>query len=79
LSPLMAPQVAMAAETPQMDTAEERMTANSLSTLSLPASQKQEYQTANTTPRAWRMPSRPACRISGSRMPAPMSTSPVLM
>ena len=44
MSPWIAPQVAIAAETPQIATDEESMAAKSSSTLSLRASQKQTYQ-----------------------------------
>ena len=65
MSPWMAPQAAMAAETPQMDTAVASIAANSSSTFSFRASQKQEYQTTETTSSACRMPRAPAWRISG--------------
>ncbi len=79
MSPLMAPQAAIAAETPQIDTAVESMAANSSSTRSFRDSQKQEYQTTNTTSTACTMPSAPACNTSWNRRLAPRMTSPVLM
>jgi hypothetical protein len=75
----MAPHAAMAAETPQIETAVDSMAANSSSTRSLRASQKHEYQTTNTTRTACMMPSAPACSTSMNRRPAPSTTRPVLM
>src|SRR5262245_3100553 len=75
----MAPQAAIAADTPQIDTAVDSMSANSSSTLSLRHSQKHEYQTTNTTSSACTIPSTPACTTSLNKRPAPSTTSPVLM
>ena len=79
MSPLIAPQAAIAADTPQIDTAVESMAANSSSTRSLRASQKHEYQTTNTTSSACTMPSAPACSTSWNNRLAPRMTRPVLM
>ncbi len=79
MSPWMAPQAAIAAETPQIETAVESMTESSSSTFSFRASQKQKYQTAETTSTACAMPRAPAWTISRNRMLAPRITSPVLM
>ncbi len=79
MSPLIAPQAAIAADTPQIDTAVESMAANSSSTRSFRDSQKQEYQTTNTTSSACTMPSAPACNTSWNSRLAPRMTSPVLM
>ena len=75
----MAPQAAIAADTPQMETAVDSMTASSSSTRNFFASQNEAYHTATTTPIACRMPSAPACSTSPKRMVAPMITRPVLM
>ena len=79
MSPWIAPQAAIAAETPQIDTAVESMTENSSSTFSFRASQKQKYQTAETTSSACAIPRAPACTISRKRMLEPRMTRPVLM
>jgi hypothetical protein len=79
LSPRIAPQAAIAAETPQIDTAVDSITASSSSTFSRRASQKQKYQTTETTATACAMPSAPAWTISRKRTLAPRTTSPVLM
>ena len=68
----------MAAETPQIETAEARMAANSSSTCEAVAIQQQRYQITETTKTAWTMPYAPACMIS-PRIPAPRITRPVLM
>ena len=78
MSPLIAPQAAIAADTPQIDTAVESIAANSSSTLSFLASQKHEYQTTNTTSTACVMPSAPACSTSEKISEAPRMTRPVL-
>ncbi len=75
----MAPHAAIAAETPQIETAEASMTENSSSTRSRLDIRKQRYQTTRTTARAWTTPSRPARRISPKRTLVPRMTSPVLM
>src|SRR5688572_9030035 len=69
----------MAAETPQMDTAVDSITASSSSTRSRLASQNDTYQTTMTTPIACRRPRMPAWTTSEKRIVAPMSTRPVLM
>ena len=79
MSPWIAPQAAIAAETPQIDTAVDSIAANSSSTRSFRHSQKQAYQTTNTTSTACTMPSAPACSTSWNSRPEPRMTSPVLM
>ena len=79
LSPAIAPQVAIAADTPQMATDEDSIAAKSSSTLSFLASQKQKYHTTNTTMTACRMPRAPYCRTSSSSNDVPRMTSPVLI
>src|SRR5690606_26238156 len=63
-SPLIAPEVAMAADTPQIETALEIIIVNSSSTLNLRHSQKAKYHTDNTTMSDWTNPNDPAVRIS---------------
>jgi len=75
----MAPQVAIAAETPQIATEDESIAAKSSSTLSFLAIQKQMYQTTTTTKTACRIPSTPAWITSMKSNPAPRITRPVLM
>ena len=69
----------MAAETPQMETALERMAAKLSSIPILRQSQKLKYQTTITTRMDWSMPRAPAARMSLKRMVAPMRMRPVLM
>ena len=78
-SPLIAPQVAMAAETPQIDTALASMTPISLSSFILEASQNVKYQTEKTTTTLWAIPKKPAFMISPNSTEVPSSTSPILM
>lgn len=52
LSPLMTPQVAIAAETPQIDTELDSMVAISSSTFMRRETQKAKYQTRKTTIKA---------------------------
>jgi len=78
LSPLMAPAVAMAAETPQIDTPLASIVANSSSTFIFRAIQKVKYHTATTTMTAWISPKEPAERISPNKMVEPSKTRPVL-
>src|SRR5262245_3300120 len=75
----MAPHAAIAAETPQIDTAVDSITASSSSTRKRDASQNETYQTTMTTPSACTRPRTPACTTSENRIVAPMSTRPVLM
>ena len=76
-SPLMAPADAMAAETPQMETALEIIIASSSSIPIFLHSQKAKYQTAMTTSRACIKPSDPALRISPKMMLVPNKTNPI--
>src|SRR5690606_2090961 len=68
-SPCMAPHVAMAAETPQIETALEIMIPNSSSILNFLASQYVKYHTTTTTTSAWMRPSEPACMTSPKIIP----------
>ena len=79
LSPLMAPQVAIAADTPQIDTALASIMPISLSSFSFLASQKVKYQTVKTTTTAWSIPKAPAFRISPNRTDVPSRIRPILM
>ena len=76
---MIAPQVAMAAETPQIDTALASMTPISLSSFILEASQNVKYQTEKTTTTLWAIPKKPAFMISPNSTEVPSSTSPILM
>ena len=75
----MAPHVAIAADTPQIDTADDSIVASSSSTFSRLASQKQNVQTLMTTASACPMPRRPAWTSSENSTLAPRMTSPILM
>src|SRR5690606_7061988 len=77
-SPLMAPDVAIAADTPQIDTALEIIIVSSSSTLNFRHSQNANYHTDNTTMSDWTSPSEPALRISEKITRVPNSTSPIL-
>src|SRR5882757_9788320 len=79
LSPLMAPAATIAAETPQMDTAEARMIPNSSSTFSFLLSHSEKNQTAVTTITAWTIPGSPAFIRSEDNIVVPRITSPVLI
>ena len=76
---MIAPQVAMAADTPQIDTALDSITPISSSTFILRASQKVKYHTLNTTTMPCRIPKNPASKISPNSTDVPSSTSPILM
>ena len=71
--------VAIAADTPQIDTALDSIVANSSSTRSFRANQKENVQTLTTTTSACAIPRSPARAMSSTRIPAPSTTSPVLM
>src|SRR5690606_8398455 len=77
-SPLMAPEVAMAADPPQMDTALEIIIVSSSSTLNLRHSQNAKYHTDKTTMSDCTKPSDPAVRISEKMTLVPNSTNPIL-
>src|SRR5512133_1865161 len=79
LSPLMAPQVAMAADTPQIETAEASMVDISESIFIFLAIQKAMYQTEITTSSAWISPKEPAFIMLVKSTEVPSSTSPILM
>src|SRR5690606_29056104 len=74
---LMAPDVAMAADTPQMETAEESIIAISWSIFNFLQSQKAKYQTDNTTTNAWISPKPPAFTILLKITVVPNSTKPI--
>src|SRR5690606_3104797 len=76
-SPLIAPEVAIAAETPQIDTALEIIMVNSSSTFSLRHSQKAKYHTDNTTMSDCTNPRDPAFSISEKMTRVPKSTKPI--
>ena len=78
LSPLIAPAVAIAADTPQIETALESIVAYSSSTLSLRETQNVKYHTVTTTITACKRPNVPAVIISLNRIVAPSRTSPIL-
>src|SRR5690606_15292110 len=76
-SPCIAPDVAMAAETPQMDTALDNIKPNSSSIINFLHSQKEKYHTDNTTTKDWMRPSEPALRISEKITFVPSNTKPI--
>src|SRR5690554_4714150 len=76
-SPLIAPEVAMAADTPQIDTALEIIIVSSSSTFSLRHSQNAKYQTESTTMSDCNSPSEPALRISEKITFVPSNTKPI--
>src|SRR5688572_16730910 len=76
-SPLIAPEVAIAADTPQIDTALDIIMVSSSSTFNFLQTQYAKYQTDNTTTSAWISPSEPAFRISVNITPVPSSTNPI--
>ena len=77
-SPLMAPADAMAAETPQMETALEIIMDNSSSIPIFLQSQKAKYHTATTTSNAWMKPRDPAFKMSPKMILLPNKTNPIL-
>src|SRR5690554_5702302 len=79
-SPLMAPLVAIAADTPQMETELERSIDISLSILNARVDiQKLKYQTEKTTMIACTIPKAPARIISLKRMELPKITKPAFI
>src|SRR5690554_2604589 len=79
-SPLIAPLVAMAAYTPQMETELERSIDISLSILNIRVEiQKLKYQTEKTTMMACTIPKAPARMISLNRMELPKITKPAFI
>ena len=79
LSPLMTPQVAMAADTPQMDTAEESIVLISGSTFIFFPTQNAKYHTENTTIRDCASPNAPDSSTSLKRIVEPRQMMPILM
>src|SRR5437764_1419548 len=69
----------MAAETPQMETADAKITPNSSSTFNKRESHNEKNHTADTTTTACNMPGKPACMMSVNRILVPKITSPVLI
>src|SRR6478609_8643468 len=75
-SPLIAPAVAMAADTPHIDTALESMNVSSSSIFNFRQIQYERYQTEKTTTTAWINPSDPAFKMSEKITEVPKSTKP---
>ena len=75
----MTPQVAIAADTPQIETALESIVPISGSTFIFFPTQKQKYHTVNTTMRDWASPKAPDFIISPKRMVEPRQMMPTLM
>src|SRR5690349_18894252 len=75
----MAPQATIAADTPQIDTADASMTANSSSTFNFLLSHMANIQTTATTTNACNMPGKPALTISVNKILVPNITNPVLI
>src|ERR1700712_1035146 len=79
LSPLIAPAATMAADTPQMETADANITPNSSSIFNNRDSHIEKNHTAATTTTACKMPGIPACIMSVNKMLVPRITNPVLI
>src|SRR5690606_37610167 len=77
-SPSIAPDVAIAEETPQMDTALEIIKPISSSTFSFLHNQKAKYQTENTTTSDCTSPRVPALSISPNMIDVPSRINPIL-
>src|SRR6186997_3272276 len=77
VSPLIAPAVAMAADTPQIETALEIIMVKSSSTFNFLQSQYAKYHTLITTINAWINPKEPAFRISEKIILVPKRTNPI--
>ena len=75
----MTPQVAMAADTPQMETALDSIVPISGSTFIFFPTQKQKYHTVNTTINDWASPYAPDFIISPNRMVEPRQMMPTLI
>src|SRR5688572_24047968 len=73
----MAPDVAIAADTPQIETALEIIIRSSSSTFNFLQTQKAKYQTDSTTIKACNSPNDPAFKISEKITPVPSSTKPI--
>src|SRR5688572_12051533 len=78
VSPLIAPAVAIAADTPQIDTELAIIIVSSLSIFSFLQIQYAKYQTDSTTKRAWSKPYDPAFRMSPNIIDVPRRTRPIL-
>src|SRR5688572_3001872 len=77
VSPLIAPAVAMAADTPQIETALLIIMVSSSSIFNLLQTQKAKYHTLKTTTNAWINPNPPAFKMSENITPVPNKTSPI--
>ena len=73
------PQATIAAETPQIETAEASITPNSSSSFSKRESFMEKNQTTITTITACKIPGRLACTISLNKMLEPKITRPVFI
>lgn len=73
----MAPAVAIAADTPQIETALDIIIVNSSSTFNFLQIQYAKYHTDNTTTNAWINPNDPALRISEKITLVPNKTNPI--
>src|SRR5690606_22549900 len=78
VSPLIAPEVAIAADTPQIDTALDNINDISLSIFNFLHTQNAKYHTDNTTTNACIKPRDPAFRISPKITAVPSNTKPIL-
>src|SRR5690606_23676313 len=77
-SPLIAPEVAIAADTPQIETALEIIIVSSSSTFNFRHSQNAKYHTDKTTMSDCTSPNDPALRISEKMTRVPNNTNPIL-
>src|SRR5688572_2528795 len=77
VSPLIAPAVAIAADTPQIETALLIIMVSSSSIFSFLQIQKAKYHTLKTTTNAWINPNPPAFKMSEKITPVPNRTSPI--
>ena len=76
-SPFIAPEVAIAADTPQIETAEEIIIVNSASIFIFLHNQNAKYHTERTTTKDCIKPIEPAFRISENITVVPKSTNPI--
>src|SRR5574339_239615 len=79
LSPLIAPHATIAADTPQMETAEAKITPNSSSTFNRRHIHMAKTHTAATTNTDCSIPGMPALTISVNKMVVPKMINPVLI
>ena len=77
VSPFIAPAVAIAADTPQIETALDIIIDSSSSIFNFLHNQKAKYQTLSTTTNACIKPNEPARRISEKIIPVPKRTKPI--